>query len=284
MGKLDIRNLDAPFGAEVRGFDPGMAADEESSSLLQAAFDDRGLLLFRDLDVTFAEQQALVDALVGAEDSLATMPDGFVEEATYISNRRGERSAFGRLNFHSDAMWSENPFSLVSLYALDVASDAPPTSFASTDAAWRTLPADLRARVEGLHVVQGEGPPQLYDDKDGERFATVAEQQDRSRVTPLALRHPRTDRILLFVSEQQTRDVVELGEEESRELLDALFAHLYRPDNTIEHTWSDGDFAAWDNLGVQHARPHLHLDGSTRILRRTVVPPSWIWKLQFAQR
>jgi alpha-ketoglutarate-dependent taurine dioxygenase len=283
MGKLDIRNLDAPYGAEVRGFDPRMAADAEAASRLKAAFDERGLLLFRELDVSFEEQQALVDSLVGAEDSLATRPDDFVEEATYISNRRGERSAFGRLNFHSDAMWSENPFLLVSLYALDVASDAPPTSFASTDAAWRSLPSDLRARVEALHVVQGEGPTQLYDEKDGERFTTIPEQQDRSRVTPIALRHPRTGRTLLFVSEQQTREVVELGEEESRELLDALFAHIYRPDNIIEHTWRDGDFAAWDNLGVQHARPHLHVDGSTRVLRRTVVPPSWIWKLQYAQ-
>ena len=283
MGKLDIRNLDAPYGAEVRGFDPRIATDEESASLLQAAFDERGLLLFRELDVTFAEQQSLVDLLVRAEDSLASIPDGFVEEATYVSNRRGERSAFGRLKFHADAMWSENPFLLVSLYALDVASDAPPTSFASTDAAWRTLPADLRARVEGLHVLQGEGPTQLYDEKDGEQYTTDPTQRDRSRVTPIGLRHPRTGRTLLFVSEQQTREVVELADGESRELLDALFAHLYRPDNIIEHTWRDGDFAAWDNLGVQHARPHLHVDGSTRILRRTVVPPSWIWKLQFAE-
>jgi alpha-ketoglutarate-dependent taurine dioxygenase len=282
MGKLDIRDLDAPYGAEVRGFDPRTPMDEESAALLRAAFDDRGLLLFRGLDVDFTEQQSLVDLLVGADDSLASLPEGFAEENTHVSNRRGERSAFGRLKFHADAMWSETPFLLVSLYALDVAPDAPPTSFANTDVAWQTLPADLKARLEGLHVHQGEGPTQLYDDKDGEQYTTDPYQRDRSRVTPLGLRHPRTGRTLLYVSEQQTREVIELGDDESRELLDALFAHLYRPDYILEHTWRDGDFVAWDNLAVQHARPHLHVDGSTRILRRTVVPPSWIWKLQYA--
>ena len=281
MGELDIRNFDAPYGAEVRGFDPRAPMDAERASQLQAAFDERGLLLFRELDVTFAEQQTLVDLLLDAEDSLTSLPDGFVEEGTHVSNRRGEQSAFGRLNFHSDALWSENPFLLVSLYALEVASDAPPTSFANTDVAWRTLPADLRARVEGLHVLQGEGAVQAYDEKDGEKFTTDPTQRDRSRVTPVGLPHPRTGRNLLFVSEQQTREVVELADDESRELLDALFAHLYRPENILEHTWRDGDFVAWDNLAVQHARPHLHVEGSTRILRRTVVPPSWIWKLQY---
>ena len=282
MGKLDIRDLDAPYGAEVRGFDPRVGMDEAISSQLQAAFDERGLLVFRELDITFPEQQSLVDLLTRSDDSMASAPDGFVEEETYVSNRRGERSAFGRLKFHSDAMWSENPFDLVALYALEVAADAPPTSFASTDAAWRTLPDDLRSRVEGLHVLQGEGPTQLYDAKDGEQYTTDPSQRDRSRITPIAFPHPRTGRNLLLVSEQQTREVVELEPDESRELLDALFAHLYRPDNVLEHTWRDGDLAAWDNLGVQHARPHLHIDGSTRILRRSVVPPSWIWKLQYA--
>jgi alpha-ketoglutarate-dependent taurine dioxygenase len=281
MGKLEIRDLDAPYGAEVRGLDPRTALDGEDAARLQAAFDERGLLLFRELDITFPGQQALVDALVRADDSLASIPDGFVEDVSYISNRRGDESASGRLGFHADAMWSDSPFELVSLYALDVAADASPTSFASTDAAWRSLPADLRSRVEGLHVHQGEGPTQKYD-ASGEEYTTTALQRDRSRVTPLAMRHPRTGRTLLYVSEQQTRNVVELPADESRELLDALFAHLYRSDNVIEHTWRDGDFAAWDNLSVQHARPYLRLDGPTRVLRRTVVPASWLWKVNEA--
>jgi alpha-ketoglutarate-dependent taurine dioxygenase len=82
---------------------------------------------------------------------------------------------------------------------------------------------------------------------------------------------------VLYVSEQQTREIVELPAEEGNRLLDELLDHLYRPENLLKYEWRDGDFVAWDNLAVQHARPDVAMDGPARTLRRAVVPPSWLW-------
>ncbi len=283
MAKLEVRDLDAPYGAEVRGVDLTVPPDDDVWALLRHTFDDRGLLLFRDLDVTFAAQQTIVDHLLDAEDSLVTMPEE-TGGGNFVSNRIPDAtSGTGRLYFHTDAMWSDERFELVSLYAVDVAPDAAPTLFASMDVAWRSLPADLRRRVEGLNVVQGEGQ-QVHAERTGEDFASNEGEGGRSRVTPIVWRHPRTGRELLYVSEQQSRAIAELPGAEGEELLQELFAHLYTTANVLHHQWSERDLAAWDNLAVQHGRPNVQLDSPTRTLRRATVPPPWLWRLVYDAR
>ena len=127
MAKIEMSDLDAPYGAEVRGFDLRVPPDDDVWAFLRHTFDDRGLLLFRDLDLTFADQQTIVDHLLDAEDSLVTMPEE-MRGGNFVSNRIPDAtSATGRLYFHTDAMWSDQRFELVSLYAVDVAPDAAPT-------------------------------------------------------------------------------------------------------------------------------------------------------------
>jgi taurine dioxygenase len=94
--------------------------------------------------------------------------------------------------------------------------------------------------------------------------------------------HPRTGRTLLYVSEQQTREIVELSPADSDGLLAELFAHLYSPANTLEHHWREGDLVAWDNLTIQHSRADVELHGPARTLRKVVVPPPWLWAVEYA--
>jgi taurine dioxygenase len=88
--------------------------------------------------------------------------------------------------------------------------------------------------------------------------------------------------MLLYVSEMQTREVVELSPSESEQLLVELRSHLYATDNRWEHHWSEGDLVVWDNLAVQHARADVALHGPARTLRKTVVPPLWSWSVEYA--
>jgi alpha-ketoglutarate-dependent taurine dioxygenase len=280
MAKLEFRQIDAPYGAEVVGWDPATPIDDDTAAQLQAAYDDHGLLLFRDLDgLTFEVQQGLVDVLCRA-DQVSMDAEGASETGNLVSNQQDSTSAVGRLNFHADAMWSDDPFRLVSLYAVSVAPDAAPTTFASMENAWRTLPADLRDRVDGLHVQQGEGQ-QVRDEKDLDEYAFNPAQADRGIVTPIGWQHPTTGRTVLFTSEQQTRSVVELDRDASDALLADLFAHLYAPANVYEHHWRDGDLVAWDNLAVQHGRPYVGWDSPARTLRRAVFPAPWLWSVVY---
>ncbi|HEY6532690.1 MAG TPA: TauD/TfdA family dioxygenase [Acidimicrobiales bacterium] len=274
MSALRVQPLDAPFGAEVQGVDPA-ALDDETRSALQEAFDEYGLLVLRDVDVTYPTQQLFVEMLVREDFSSASELE--LQPSAYVSNREeGATSASGLILFHTDGMWSNDPFKLVSLYAVQVDEGAAPTRFAGMASAWESLPADLRARAEGLHAVQAQGTKRGTQDGD-EKLTIDPKASGVHRETPIALPHPRTGRPVLYVSEQQTSEIVELPGDEGEELLDALLAHVYRPENMVEHEWRDGDLVAWDNVAVQHARPEVTMEGPARTLRRAVVPPPWLW-------
>ena len=284
MTTFDVRDLE-PFGAEILGFDARSVADEranDAAETLRALFDEYGLLVFRNVDLDFPSQQALVEVLVGAAPSLVagttTTAAGTVVEEFHVSNEvDGSYVGTGKLLFHVDAMWSDRPFELISLYGVNVDRDANPTWYADGARAWDTLPHDLRERVGPLHAVHGEGQHAYA----GDDYASHPGEQDRTHITPVAMAHPRTGRVMLYISEQQTRAIVDCEPPDDGALLAALRAHLYSQDNTLDHHWRAGDLVAWDNLRIQHARGDVRRDGPPRTLRKVVVPPPWLWAVDY---
>jgi alpha-ketoglutarate-dependent taurine dioxygenase len=272
---FEVRDLDAPCGAEVLGFDPRVAVDDASCRELRHAIDERGLVVFRDIELDWPSQQYLTELLVSAAPPSEVARFEGEPWIAYVSNRvEGALIPYGRLLWHSDTMWSDRPEDAISLYGLEVEPGVAPTLYASTTRGWDTLPDDLRARVEDVQVLHGEGQQQQAQ-ADPTLFL-YNHEHNRSVTTPVALRHPRTGRTMLYVSEMQTRELVGLSPEESAALLDALRTHLYQPANTYEHHWRQGDLVVWDNLAIQHTRPYVALDGPVRTLRKVAAPPPWV--------
>jgi taurine dioxygenase len=267
MAQFEIRDITPAFGSEVVGFEPE-ELDADVCAVLRKAFDERGLLVFRGLDIDRAYQTSLADALIAYHRPAdAAGNDNYV-----VSNKEpGGYAPYGRLLFHSDMMWAAEPFQVLSLYGLEVEPPSVPTAFVSTSSAWDSLPADLLARVEGQHVVHVTGQQRRGGDDDEELLDSIREHE-QSTTTSVGHRHPRTGRTLLYISQMNTREVVGLPHDESEELLDELFAHLYDPARVLEHEWRQGDLVAWDNLAVQHARKTVHIEGPVRTLRKVISP------------
>ena len=272
MVQLRVRDLSPFLGAEIEGFDPKAGIDEADWVILTTAFYDRGFLVFRDIDLDVVAQHRIVDTLyAGGRETAVQESDA--ARFSYVSNTEPDGGApYGRLLFHSDMMWSEFAWQIPSLYAVEVEQPSVPTVFTSTTYAWETLPAELRARAEGLRARHESGPQGRGDSVYEDDLLQPQWTQLRSIVTPVAMRHPHTDRTMLYVCEQQTREIVELPENESNELLEALFAHLYNPDRLWEHHWRAGDLVVWDNQAVQHGRPYVVADGPARTLRKIHAP------------
>jgi taurine dioxygenase len=193
----------------------------------------------------------------------------------YISNRIEDAAApFGRLMWHSDGMWSDHPFHAISLFGEAIQPPVPPTRFVSTARAWSTLPDDLRERVEGASAVQVPGPENFAHRRGDDTGDLVQPVRDKeySVTKPVGTRHPRTRRTLLFVSQQMTSHIDGITPEESEELLEALFEHMYAEGSVLEHHWSEGDLLLWDNLACQHARPDVKIDSAARTLRKVGWP------------
>jgi taurine dioxygenase len=272
MTKLETRDLTPAWGSEVFGLDPTTELGDDDVELLRRTFDERSLLLFRDLDIDDAYQQHLAKLVIGHDGPTGDGKDVDAADAFFVSNREEEGGApFGRLLFHSDMMWAESPFHVLSLYGLDVEPPVVPTVFTSSAHAWTTLPDDLRARVGGKHAVHMTGQRNRGLEPGGELLQPIRENV-QSTTKPLPFEHPRTGRELLYVCQMMTDNIVELPADESEALLEELFAHLYSDAAIWRHEWRQGDLVMWDNMALQHARPDVDSDGPVRTLRKVIAP------------
>jgi len=278
MTQPQALDLIPALGAEIINLDLRNRLDDETVRFVRDVFDDRGLLLFRGVDLDRAQQYYLSELLRGlAPPSAEEAEAGAARQGGFwISNKEPDAAApFGRLLFHCDGMWSDEPFEVLSLYAVDVQPPALPTMFASSAYGWDALSTEQRSRVAGLHGLHVTGPEYIHERRkrafDGElsqphrdHFPLIAQ--------PIAHTHPRTGQPLLYATQGMTREILELPSEESEDLLEELFDHLYRPERIYEHEWRNGDLIVWDNLLVQHARPNVELDGPVRTLRKIGLP------------
>jgi alpha-ketoglutarate-dependent taurine dioxygenase len=276
MAEFQLRELTPAFGTEITGLDPLAAlADGDTRLQLQGLFDDRGVLVFRDLDVDMATQANLVRMLIGlgplgAGETGSARAKG---DPFYVSNKEPEGGApFGRLLFHSDMMWSDHTFQVLSLYGVEIEPPVAPTIFASGTDAWNTLPDSLRARVEGLSAIQGHSERERSRAGDDPDVLVSTFENLQSRTTRIGHQHPRTGNTVLYVSQQQTSGLDGLSSDEGEELLEELFTHLYRSERLYEHDWRHHDLVAWDNIAIQHARPNVALEGPVRTLRKVFAP------------
>jgi taurine dioxygenase len=82
--------------------------------------------------------------------------------------------------------------------------------------------------------------------------------------------HPDTGRKTLFVDRLMTTRIDGFNEQESRRVLEQLFAAGERREHIYEHVWRPDDFVMWDNLCTIHVRTDFPKQ-ERRLLRRCTV-------------
>ena len=148
------------------------------------------------------------------------------------------------------------------------------TLFANMYRAWETLPAQMQARIEGLHAVHSFSE---YYEALRDRDPTQPELTDTRRalypdvVHPLVRRNPRTGRKALYINPGYATGIKELPGAEGDRLLRELCQHAMRDDFVYAHAWRDGDLLFWDNLGVNHKGTPFDSERFVRRMHRTTV-------------
>ncbi|MCW2817487.1 MAG: Taurine dioxygenase [Marmoricola sp.] len=168
-----------------------------------------------------------------------------------------------RSTFHVDSSYLRVPPAYTALRTVQVPRQGGETLFTDQYAALETLPQDLRERVTGrsiTHVVTG------LDDLD--------DDAETSAVHPVVRPHPRTGRPALFLSTPARCAAVSgMDDDEAAGVVQALFEHSTRPENTVRHAWSPGDVVMWDNGCVLHRADHSDVTGD-RVMHRGMVAGS----------
>jgi taurine dioxygenase len=228
---------------------------------------DRLVLLFRDQHL---DDAALVrfTARFG-ELEIAPLFHGrrFVEdfpEVMIISNLKVDGREIGSLGnseayWHSDLNFTEKPPDGSFLYALEAPLSGGDTSFANMYAAWETLPATLRERIEGRF---------LWHDARFNSAGYLREVRLPDVRHPIVRTHPETGRKALYLGRRANARIDDLPLEESDALLDAVWEHATQPSLVWRHHWRPGDLLMWDNRCTLHRRDSFGAS-QRRIMHRT---------------
>ena len=82
--------------------------------------------------------------------------------------------------------------------------------------------------------------------------------------------HPESGRKGLYLGRRRNAYLMGLELGESEALLDALWAHVARPEFCWTHKWQVGDLVLWDNRCTMHRRDPFD-PASRRIMHRTQI-------------
>jgi taurine dioxygenase len=267
----------AALGAEVEGIDLS-ALDAADLHAIHRAWLAHEVLLFRD-------QRVDDDALVALSRRFGELDEAPVQEngqrfvqghpEIYVVSNVIERGVpigslgSGEAVWHTDMSYLPLPPKASILNALEIPASGGETSFCSMTAAWETLPADLRTRVAGLRV-KHDG---TYNSGGYVREGVIASDDPRTApgaLHPLVCLHPETGRRNLYLGRRRNAYIEGLALGESEALLDALWAHVTRPELQWEHRWRVGDLLIWDNRCTMHRRNAFD-PAARRVLHRTQI-------------
>jgi taurine dioxygenase len=273
-----IKAFDAPLGAEVLGLDLSQPVSAEDFARLHRAHLDHHVLVFRDQNITPAQQVAFsrrfgpLQIHVLRQFQLPLEPEVLV-----ISNIRenGQPIGLGDAGhfWHSDLSYKETPSLGSMLHAQELPEEGGDTLFANQHTAWEQLPDYLKRAVAGLKAEHSYLARYADLQKRNPWRPNLTQAQiDEVKpvVHPVVRTHPETGHKALFVSEHFTTRIVGLPEDESRALLDELFDHSTRPEHIYRHRWQPQDMVFWDNRSLMHLAAGCPENQRRKLYRTTI--------------
>lgn len=277
--EISIRPISGAVGAEVRGVDLAASPSNSLQAALRQAWLDHGVLCFRD-------QTLDSDAFMGFARRFGVPAEyPFVPglpghpEIIEVAKLEDETTNFGGI-WHSDTTYLDVPPMATTLLAREVPTFGGDTLFASQYAAFESLSPAMQALIATLRGVNTSALADVSKTReDRRRDASEAGYEppagDFEAIHPVVRTHPETGRRSLFVNCAHTERFEGMTVEESRPLLQYLFAHQVRPEFTCRVRWEVGTLVLWDNRCVLH-NPVNDYQGQRRIMHRITlagVPP-----------
>ena len=291
---LTVNRIGRHLGAEISGIDLSQPMEDDTFTQIKKVFFDNEVIFFRNQQITPAQQIAftrrfgILEHHVRRESRLPGYPEILVVSNVLNENGRAIGAQDAGRFWHSDLSYKHQPSLLSALYAVEVPSKdggvLGDTHFASTTAAYNSLPEATKARLQGLRNVHSY---RYYRSKNIQ--AQKEEQARGGRViqehmpteeqlksvpdveTPVVRTHPVTKRKGLFVNEAHTSGLVGLPKVEGGTLLAELYQHIVKPEFVYTHCWQAGDLLLWDNCSVQHKATFDYDLPLRRLMYRTTV-------------
>ena len=276
---IRVTPLTPVFAARVEGADITRPIDDAEWRVIRAAFEEHSVLVFHDAALDDAAHIAFSERFGALEITKSINPAAgtpFARQSN-LDIKTGDvippddrRMVYQLANmlWHSDSSFKAVPSLCSLLSARLVPPEGGATEFASTRAAYPSLPEPLRRRVEGAIVVHDFG---WSRDQIRPGFFTAEERAVYPPVRhPLVRVNPVNGRRSLFLGAHASH-IEGLPLDEGRALLREILEHVTRPEFRYRHAWRAHDLVIWDNRCVLHRATPYDSVRYQRLLQRTTV-------------
>lgn len=260
---LGIAPITPAIGGIVEGVDLRQSLDAETVKYLREAWLDRGVLFFRNQDISEEQLDKFVSYFVKTVTE-PTSPN-YVKNASTVHGGDTGTTKHVTEVWHCDATWLAEPNLATALRMVKIPPVGGDTCWANVGLAYDHLIEPLREMLDKLTADHWMLPSL---DALG-----ISAYSDKVQYThPVISVHPETGRKVLFVNEGWTRCISGMPPAQSAHLLAMLYDHIKSPLYTMRWRWQPGDIAFWDNRLVQHfAVPDYD---SGRVIQR-IVTEGW---------
>jgi len=271
--KISVTPQSPALGAVIDDLDLTKDLSESILDELKEAFGRYSVIFFRRQNLTPQQHVDLAEhwGTINVNRFFKPLEDypqiaQVVKEADQIMNIGG--------NWHADHSYDEIPAMGSMLYARKVPEVGGDTLFSSMYLAYEALSdgmKDMLANLKAWHSSRhafGYGATGSEHYEDGRLANPDLATQDA--LHPVVINHPLTGRKALYVNARFTVRFDGWTEQESKPLLDFLYAHGARQEFTCRFHWEPNSIAFWDNRATWHyAINDYH--GEQRVMHRVTL-------------
>lgn len=259
--KLSATDLTPRIGSELRA-DIDALLSGEFAAEIRSILEQRGVVLFREINLTDEQQLAFTRTLGGAMEKEVfkiSMDPKVNPVAEYTK---------GAFYWHIDGTMSDVPILASIMSGRRLALEGGETEFCNTYAAWDDLPESEKQALEKLKVVHMFEVSQRYVRPEPTYAELHAWQTFQPNTLPLVWTHRSGRKSLVLGSTASHVEGMDLRE--GWALLTRLREYATQPQFVYRHEWTVGDMLIWDNTGTMHRAMPYALD-SGRLMHRTTI-------------
>lgn len=180
--------------------------------------------------------------------------------------------------WHTDWSFQALPPAGTCLFGITVPPSGGDTLFANQQLALEAMPAELRARIDGLQARHSAevayAPEGLYGETDRQQGRSMdiltSEEAKAAQLHPLVRRHRETGREAVYGCFGYIVGIEGMAQAEATELLLDLYTWQTQEQFQYRHRWQADTLLMWDNRAVLHMATGGY-EGHDRLLHRTTI-------------
>jgi len=284
---------DLPFGTRIAGFTREMLVDDGLRHEIAALLEERGLILFEDVEPS-SEMQLALSGLFGALEEIPAsivartddLPPGIIDvrhdpEDAGIVEIDGKRVSQW-LPWHFDHCHSDQLWRAAVLRPLVIPPEGGLTGFVDGVQMYGAISRGLRERIEGLNVIYTLDvlfEHMRFGRPDGFReirvaptnILSTAAAKDLPRAIHPAVWTRTSGEKVLHVSPWMAVGIEHHEDDVGDALLEQLCREMIASARPYFHAWTPTDMLVWDNWRMLHSATGTDPAQPRRLHRATII-------------